>query len=140
MISSVIQGTTIPVLEQVVNFTQARHQVLAGNIANLDTPDYQVRDLSVETFQQRLQEAIEARQQERRDVTPGVVTDDPEDALHRVASNARVAGQATLAGRWPVSCRVHPIRCSLRSFALPFSSTPPRTRILSRLINCATTY
>ena len=40
-----------PVLEQVVNFAQARHGVLAGNIANLDTPGYRVRDLSPEKFE-----------------------------------------------------------------------------------------
>ena len=64
MLSSMFDSTTIPVLEQVVNFTQARHGVLAGNIANLDTPGYKTRDISPEQFQQRLQEAIEARQQE----------------------------------------------------------------------------
>jgi flagellar basal-body rod protein FlgB len=47
-----------PVLEQVVNFTEARHAVLAGNIANLDTPGYRSRDLSPAQFQERLKEAI----------------------------------------------------------------------------------
>ena len=45
MLSSLFQSSTIPVLEQVVNFTEARHGVLAGNIANLDTPGYQTRDV-----------------------------------------------------------------------------------------------
>ena len=62
MLSSLFQSTTIPVLEQVVDFSQARHQVLAGNIANLDTPGYRVRDLSPELFEQRLKEAIDARE------------------------------------------------------------------------------
>lgn len=48
-------------LEQVVKFTQARHGVLAGNIANIDTPGYKSRDLSVEAFQTKLKEAVEAR-------------------------------------------------------------------------------
>jgi len=61
MLSSLFSSTTVPVLEQVVNFTEARHGVLAGNIANLDTPGYKARDLSPEQFQQRLQKAIEAR-------------------------------------------------------------------------------
>src|SRR4030042_4347215 len=61
MLSSLFSSTTIPVLEQVVNFTEARHGVLAGNIANLDTPGYRTRDLSPELFQQRLQKAIEAQ-------------------------------------------------------------------------------
>ena len=59
--SSLFDSSTIPVLEQVINFTQARHGVLAGNIANLDTPGYRTRDLSPEMFQKRLKEAIQAR-------------------------------------------------------------------------------
>ena len=63
MLSSLFQSSTIPILEQVVNFTEARHGVLAGNIANLDTPGYKTRDLSPALFQQRLKEAIETRHQ-----------------------------------------------------------------------------
>ena len=55
MLSSMFQSSTIPVLEQVVNFTEARHGVLAGNIANLDTPGYKTRDLSPALFQERLE-------------------------------------------------------------------------------------
>ncbi len=61
MYESIFNSTAIPVLEQVVGFTEARHHVLAGNIANLDTPGYRVRDLSVEEFQGRLREAIASR-------------------------------------------------------------------------------
>ena len=77
MYQSIFDATTIPVLEQVVQFAQARHHVLAGNIANLDTPGYRVRDLSVEDFQDRLQEAIRSRHQSsgtsaaERFVSPG---------------------------------------------------------------------
>jgi flagellar basal-body rod protein FlgB len=52
-------SSSIPVLEQVVNFTEARHGVLAGNVANLDTPGYKTRDLSQSQFQERLKEAID---------------------------------------------------------------------------------
>jgi len=61
MLASLFDSSTISVLEQVVNFTEARHGVLAGNVANLDTPGYRTRDLSPELFQERLQEAIETR-------------------------------------------------------------------------------
>ena len=61
MYENLFSSTAIPALEQVVGFAQARHHVLAGNIANLDTPGYRVRDLSVEDFQNRLREAIRAR-------------------------------------------------------------------------------
>jgi flagellar basal-body rod protein FlgB len=63
MLSSTFQSSSLPVLEQVVNFTEARHGVLAGNIANLDTPGYKTRDLSPELFQERLKEAVETRHQ-----------------------------------------------------------------------------
>jgi len=61
MLSSLFQSSTIPVLEQVVKFTETRHGVLAGNIANLDTPGYKTRDLSPALFQERLKEAIDSR-------------------------------------------------------------------------------
>ena len=63
MLTGLFQSTTIPVLQEVVSFSQARHAVLAGNIANIDTPGYQARDLSVEDFQARLKQAIEDRDQ-----------------------------------------------------------------------------
>lgn len=63
MLSSLFSSSTIPVLEQVVNFTEARHGVLAGNIANLDTPGYHTRDLSPALFQKQLQEAIQVRRE-----------------------------------------------------------------------------
>jgi len=63
MLSPIFQSSTLPVLEQVVNFTEARHGVLAGNIANLDTPGYKTRDLSPAQFQEKLKAAIEVRNQ-----------------------------------------------------------------------------
>lgn len=63
MLSSMFNASTIPVLEQVVNFTESRHGVLAGNVANLDTPGYKTRDLSPEQFQQSLKDAIDTRNQ-----------------------------------------------------------------------------
>ncbi|NOY42874.1 MAG: flagellar basal body rod protein FlgB [Planctomycetes bacterium] len=63
MLSSIFDSSTVPMLEQVVNFTQARHGVLAGNIANFDTPGYRTRDLSPEEFQSRLKEAVEAKRE-----------------------------------------------------------------------------
>lgn len=62
--SSLFNSTSVPVLEQVVNFTEKRHDVLAGNIANLDTPGYRVRDLSPDRFESRLAQAIEQRDQQ----------------------------------------------------------------------------
>ena len=71
MFGNIFNSTTIPVLEQVVNFAQARHTVLAGNIANMDTPGYKTRDLSVEDFQARLKKAIEISHHPKRTPAPG---------------------------------------------------------------------
>jgi len=71
MLQGMFQSTTIPVLQQVLGFCQARHTVLAGNIANMDTPGYRKRDLSVEDFQSRLKEAIESRHQPLAFRSPG---------------------------------------------------------------------
>ena len=84
MTSGIFAPTTIPVLEEVVNFSQARHNVLVGNVANLDTPGYQVRDLSVETFQERLREAIEARRAQQESSSSGILRPDPDEAMQRV--------------------------------------------------------
>jgi flagellar basal-body rod protein FlgB len=59
MFDAMFDNSTLPLLEQVVGFTRARHGVLAGNIANLDTPGYRSRDLSPEAFQDRLKTAIQ---------------------------------------------------------------------------------
>lgn len=59
MLGTMFNSSTLSVLEQTVNFTEARHGVLAGNMANLDTPGYRARDLSPEEFQERLKEAVE---------------------------------------------------------------------------------
>jgi len=63
MLSNLFNSSTVPVLEQVVNFTQARHGVLAGNIANIDTPGYKTRDISPTQFQDSLKEAVADRRQ-----------------------------------------------------------------------------
>jgi len=89
MLSGLFQTTTIPVLEQVVNFSQARHNVLAGNIANVDTPGYKARDLSIEDFQQRLQTAIKARTSPSASRSPGMLEEEEAPLLAEVADNSR---------------------------------------------------
>ena len=58
MLESVLQGSAIPALEQTIQFAERRHALLATNIANVSTPGYKTRDLSVKNFQSSLQEAI----------------------------------------------------------------------------------
>ena len=118
MYQGMFNSTAIPVLEQVVRFAQARHHVLAGKIANLDTPGYRVRDLSVEDFQNRLRAAIQARDRPppagpagrfvspgdpayleklapHRDPTIAQVADDPKSILYHDDSNVGIEHQVT---------------------------------------------
>jgi flagellar basal-body rod protein FlgB len=81
MLSSIFESSSLPVLEQVVNFTEARHGVLAGNIANMDTPGYKTRDLSPDLFQQRLKEAIETRHEPISPTALGDVADLSPDSI-----------------------------------------------------------
>jgi len=60
-------STTIPALQQTAMFTERRHEVLASNIANLDTPDYRAKDLPVDRFQAALADSIE----EAKNPSPG---------------------------------------------------------------------
>jgi flagellar basal-body rod protein FlgB len=58
--ASIIDGTTVPLLEKVAIFGERRNLVLASNVANIDTPNYKRRDLPVEAFESALRDAIRA--------------------------------------------------------------------------------
>ena len=89
MLPGLFNNTTIPVLQEVLSFSEARHNVLAGNVANADTPGYLTRDLSVDTFQERLKEAL-ARQAARREYTTGDVADsEPGDDMREVRESLK---------------------------------------------------
>ena len=87
MLPGLLSSTNIPVLQQVVNFAQARHGVLAGNIANINTPGYRTRDLSVEAFEKQLKAAIAESKRPGnggRPISAGDIPTSPEDPLRKV--------------------------------------------------------
>lgn len=71
MWNGLFSQTTIPVLSAVADFSQVRHTVLAGNLANLDTPGYRALDLPVQDFQTYLKEAVAARRGPGTALSPG---------------------------------------------------------------------
>ena len=89
MDNGIFESSTIPVLQEAINFAQARHGVLVGNVANLDTPGYKVRDLSVETFQERLREAIQSRREGTESFSPGLLTNEPGDPMRKVRDSMK---------------------------------------------------
>ncbi|MCH8129693.1 MAG: hypothetical protein IIC70_07330, partial [Acidobacteria bacterium] len=62
MIQGLLNSTAVPLLEQVVRFSERRQRLLAGNVTNIDTPNYKTRDLPVEQFRQALKDAVAAQQ------------------------------------------------------------------------------
>ena len=84
MESSIFNANTVPVLEQVVNFAQKRHSILATNIANQRVPGYKGRDLSVDRFQDVLAEAIERKNNPNAPISPGLVTTKSGDPMREV--------------------------------------------------------
>lgn len=84
MLNSILAGSTVGVLEQVAAFAEARHGLLAGNIANLDTPGYKTRDLSLDTFRERLQAAITAQKTEQTPISPGMIGGGEGDPMREV--------------------------------------------------------
>lgn len=61
MINDLFNSGAMPVLERMAQFTGARHRVIADNIANLSTPYFRPKDLSIEKFQRQLRKAVDAR-------------------------------------------------------------------------------
>jgi flagellar basal-body rod protein FlgB len=53
------QGAT-PAIEQTLKFTTARQRLLEEDVANISTPDYVQKDLSVSKFQSALRERLAA--------------------------------------------------------------------------------
>lgn len=61
MISDVTTAGAMPTLEAMFRFAGARQQLIANNVANIDTPNYRHRDVDPRAFQAQLAEAVQAR-------------------------------------------------------------------------------
>ena len=62
MIQQLIDNNAgISQLERVLNFTEQRHNILLADIANVSTPGYVQKDVSVADFQKSLQDAVDHR-------------------------------------------------------------------------------
>lgn len=61
LISDITSSGAIPTLEASLRFAAERQRLIAGNIANISTPDYRQKDVSIAGFQEALGHAIDAR-------------------------------------------------------------------------------
>ncbi len=61
-LSALITDNVTELLVKILEFTRARHQVLADNIYDMNNPGFSPRDLEVEQFAQLMEEAIASHQ------------------------------------------------------------------------------
>ncbi|HEY7118093.1 MAG TPA: hypothetical protein VH475_16005 [Tepidisphaeraceae bacterium] len=64
--------TSAPLVERVLQFSAARHKLIAENMANVDTPGYRQKDLAVDKFFAMLRD----RAAHRAQAAPGAVSFD----------------------------------------------------------------
>ena len=65
-LSALITDNVAELLVRILEFTQARHQVLAENIYDMDNPDFLPKDLEVERFADLMDHAIDSHQSSGR--------------------------------------------------------------------------
>lgn len=58
-----LNSEALPSLERTIQFAARRQELIAHNIANLSTPNFQPRDVSSADFQKSLGEAIDQRRE-----------------------------------------------------------------------------
>ena len=63
--SDIVNRGTTPAMEKLLSFTQAQHRVITENIANIDNPGYQAKQLDGKAFQQTLRRALDTRKKTR---------------------------------------------------------------------------
>lgn len=61
MLEGISNDGAMPVLEAMVRFAGARQRLIAHNVANIDTPEFQPLDVSPREFQKALAAAVERR-------------------------------------------------------------------------------
>jgi flagellar basal-body rod protein FlgB len=61
-----IGSTSTDAAQHVIAFTRERQKVLADNLANIDTPGYRTRDLSIADFNSALQRAVTGAARDNR--------------------------------------------------------------------------
>lgn len=63
MIADIANSGPLPVLAEVMTFAAQRQQLIAHNIANMETPDFVPLDVSTSGFQKNLAEAVKRRRE-----------------------------------------------------------------------------
>jgi flagellar basal-body rod protein FlgB len=90
MWNGIFQHTSLDSLTETVKFAERRHQLLASNIANVDTPGYLTQDLSVDAFQKAMRNKIDSQQPQSNSSSSraeGLSAEQVKQQLHDAYSN-----------------------------------------------------
>ena len=79
MLDSLTNSGSLPVLERLARFTEARHRAITHNIANLDTPNFRPINTDPAAFQTQMRDAVERRRHGGGDIEAGCGPNDAED-------------------------------------------------------------
>ncbi len=60
-INNLLNQGNAPLLESLLEFTAARHKLIAENVVNVDTPGYRQKDLSLDKFRGLLKDRVDRR-------------------------------------------------------------------------------
>ena len=94
MLDALLSPTAVPLLEQAAAFGERRHEVLTGNVANIDTPNYRRKDLPAAEFQKALKSAISARSETGRRLSHyDQAAGDPHNYFAESLRNVRTAAR-----------------------------------------------
>ncbi len=63
--ADIVNRGTLPAVEKLMAYTEARQRVLAENVANIDNPHYRAKHLDTKAFQRSLREAINQQKETR---------------------------------------------------------------------------
>lgn len=66
MIEGIHGSTSLPALERSIQYMSARQRLLAGNLANIETPGFRPTDVSPAAFQHALREALDQKRVDGR--------------------------------------------------------------------------
>lgn len=92
MFDKLLTSHTSNLLKQTAKFAELRQDVLAGNVANIDTPGYRMRDLPVSQFQTALKQAYEAQTVHTGSLHPPLANPvDPRDYQQIVAADGSLS-------------------------------------------------
>ena len=98
MIDALFTSQNYQVARQLMDATVLRHQALAANIANAETPGYKRVDLAP-TFSAQLQAAIQRGAGELQKLQPQLIDDTTSKAVRPDGNNVEIEKELMLLGR-----------------------------------------